>query len=92
MLRLYIWGYLNQVRSSRHLERACPRPRSALANAPARSRLTEKEIAYYLERLDIMDEAAAQGFDDQPKHREAFTAAIKTSVAARIDSFAGRRS
>ena len=27
MLRLYIWGYLNQVRSSRHLERACvPRP------------------------------------------------------------------
>jgi len=25
MLRLYIWGYLNQLRSSRHLERACPR-------------------------------------------------------------------
>ena len=25
MLRLYIWGYLNQVRSSRHLERACVR-------------------------------------------------------------------
>lgn len=25
MLRLYIWGYLNQVRSSRHLERACMR-------------------------------------------------------------------
>ncbi|WP_348626717.1 hypothetical protein [Methylocella silvestris] len=23
MLRLYIWGYLNQVRSLRHLERAC---------------------------------------------------------------------
>jgi len=23
MLRLYIWGYLNQVRSSRMLERAC---------------------------------------------------------------------
>jgi hypothetical protein len=38
---------------------------------------TEDEIAYYLERLDIMHEAVAQGFDDQPKHREAFTAAIK---------------
>jgi transposase len=25
MLRLYIWGYLNQVRSPRHLERACVR-------------------------------------------------------------------
>lgn len=25
MLRLYIWGYLNQVRSSRHLERSCRR-------------------------------------------------------------------
>jgi transposase len=23
MLRLYIWGHLNQIRSSRHLERAC---------------------------------------------------------------------
>jgi len=39
---------------------------------------SEKEIAYYLDRLDIMDEAVAQGFDDQPKHREAFTAAIET--------------
>ncbi|WP_352748379.1 hypothetical protein [Mesorhizobium sp. M0615] len=25
MLRLYIWGYLNQIRSSRHLERGCKR-------------------------------------------------------------------
>lgn len=25
MLRLYIWGYLNLVRSSRHLEKACVR-------------------------------------------------------------------
>jgi hypothetical protein len=63
-------------------------------NIPGADRLardvahTEKEIAYYLERLDIMDEAVAQGFDDQPKHREAFTA----SVAVRIDSLAGRRS
>jgi transposase len=30
MLRLYIWGYLNQVRSSRHLERACVRDMEAL--------------------------------------------------------------
>jgi hypothetical protein len=37
--------------------------------------VAEKEIAYYLERLDIMDEAVAQGFDDQPKHREASIAA-----------------
>ena len=39
---------------------------------------TEKEIAYYLERLDIIDEAVDQGFDDQPKHREAFTTAMET--------------
>lgn len=25
MLRLYLWGYPNQLRSSRHLERACVR-------------------------------------------------------------------
>jgi transposase len=30
MLRLYIWGYLNQVRSSRHLERACKRDLEAM--------------------------------------------------------------
>ena len=30
MLRLYVWGYLNQVRSSRHLERACVRDLEAL--------------------------------------------------------------
>ncbi len=30
MLRLYIWGYLNQIRSSRHLERACLRDLEAL--------------------------------------------------------------
>lgn len=30
MLRLYIWGYLNQVRSSRHLERACKRDLEAI--------------------------------------------------------------
>ena len=27
---------------------------------------TEKEIAYYLDRLDIMDETVAQGFEDKP--------------------------
>lgn len=37
---------------------------------------TEKEIAYYLNRLDIIDETVAQGFDDQPLHRENFSAAI----------------
>lgn len=30
LLRLYIWGYVNQVRSSRHLERACVRDLEAL--------------------------------------------------------------
>ena len=30
MLPLYVWGYLNQVRSSRHLERACVRDLEAL--------------------------------------------------------------
>ena len=30
MLSLYVWGYLNQVRSSRHLERACTRDLEAL--------------------------------------------------------------
>lgn len=143
MLRLYIWGYLNQTRSSRHLERACIRdleaiwllrrlrpdyrtiaafrhdnPEAIVAAAAAfiqfcreaglitgrlvaldgtkmravaspkniagAERLgrdlahTEKEIAYYLDRLDIIDEAVAQGFDDQPIHREAFADAIAT--------------
>jgi transposase len=127
MLRLYIWGYLNQVRSSRHLERACVRDLEALwlvrhlapdyrtitafrhdnpeaivrasaafiqfcrenglitgrqvaldgtkmqavaskKNIAGAERLardlahTEREIAYYLDRLDIIDESA-----DTPK-------------------------
>lgn len=33
---------------------------------------TEKEIVYYLDRLDIIDETVAQGFEDQPLHREGF--------------------
>ena len=155
MLRLYIWGYLNQIRSSRHLERACVRDLEALwllrqlapdyrtiaafrhdnpeaiveasaafiqfcrevglisgrlvaldgtkmrAVASPKSiagadRLardvahTEKEIAYYLDRLDIMDEGVAQGFDDQPKHRQAFTNAI-TSLNRRKDRLARRQ-
>ena len=138
MLRLYIWGYLNQARSSRHLERACVRDLEALwlmrrlapdyrtiaafrhdnpeaivaasaafvqfcrekglvggrtvaldgtkmravasaKNIAGAERLardvahTEREIAYYLDRLDAIDEQAAQGFDDQPAHRRAFT-------------------
>ena len=35
---------------------------------------TEKEIAYYLDRLDIIDETVAQGFEDQPLHREGLAA------------------
>lgn len=155
MLRLYIWGYLNQVRSSRHLERACVRDLEALwllrrlapdyrtiaafrhDNAEAivaasaafiqfcldrglitgrmvaldgtkmqavaspksiagAERLardiahTEKEIAYYLHRLDVMDEAVAQGLDDQPAHRQAFTDAIAT-LARRKDRLTRRQ-
>ncbi|WP_455874747.1 hypothetical protein [Rhizobium yanglingense] len=37
---------------------------------------TETEVAYYLDRLDIMDETVAQGFEDQPLHGENFAAAI----------------
>lgn len=135
MLRLYIWGYLNQVCSSRHLEKACVRDLEALwlmrrlapdyctiaafrhdnpeaiivasaafiqfcreqgliggrmvaldgtkmpavaspktiagAERLARDTAhTEKEIAYYLDRLDIIDNTVAQGFDDQPLHRQ----------------------
>ena len=141
MLRLYIWGYLNQVRSSRHLERACVRDLEAMwllrrmspdyrtiaafrhdnpdaiiaasaafiqfcreqglvggrivaldgskmravaspKNIAGAERLardiahTEKEIAYYLDRLDIIDESVSSGLDDQPLHREGFKAAI----------------
>lgn len=141
MLRLYIWGYLNQMRSSRGLERACARDLEALwlmrrlapdyrtiaafrhdnpeaivrtsaafvqfcreqglvggrmvaldgtkmravaspKNIAGTERLardvahTEREIAYYLDRLDAMDEQVAQGVGDQPVHREAFGDAI----------------
>lgn len=133
-LRLYIWGYLNQVRSSRMLERSCVRDLEALwllrrlapdyrtiaafrhdnpeaivrtsaafiqfcreqglvggrmvaldgtkiravaspKNIAGAERLardiahTEGEIAYYLDRLDVMDEQVAKGFDDQPALR-----------------------
>ena len=155
MLRLYMWGYLNQARSSRHLERACVRDLEALwlmrrlapdyrtiaafrhdnpeaiiaasaafiqfcreqgliggrmaaldgtkmravaspKNIAGAERLardiahTEKEIAYYLDRLDIIDEAVAQGFGDQPLHREGFKAAI-ASLQRRKDRLARRQ-
>ncbi len=155
MLRLYIWGYLNQIRSSRFLERACVRdleamwllrqvapdyrtiaafrhdnPEAIIAASAAFIRFcreaglisgrlvavdgtkmravaspkniagadrlardlahTEKEITYYLDRLDIMDEAVGQGFDDQPKHRQAFTDAI-ASLNRRKDRLARRK-
>ena len=155
MLRLYIWGYLNQVRSSRHLERACARDLEALwlmrrlapdyrtiaafrhdnpeaiiaasatfvqfcreqgliggrllaldgtkmravaspKNIAGAERLardiahTEKEIAYYLDRLDIIDETVTQGFDDQPLHRENFSAAI-ASLKRRKDRLVRRQ-
>jgi transposase len=141
LLRLYIWGYLNQVRSSRNLERACLRDLEAMwlmcrltpdyrtiaafrhdnpeaiisasatfvqfcraqrliggrvvaldgtkmravaspKNIAGAERLArdlehaEKEIAYYLDRLDIIDETVTQGFDDQPLLRDNFSAAI----------------
>jgi transposase len=154
MLRLYVWGYLNQVRSSRHLERACVRDLEALwlmrrlapdyrtiaafrhdnpeaivradaafvqfcreglvgghtvaldgtkmraaaspKNIAGAERLTrdlahtEREIAYYLDRLDAIDEQVAQGFDDQPAHREAFAGAI-ASLKRRKDRLARRQ-
>jgi hypothetical protein len=51
---------------------------------------TEKEIAYYLDRLDIIDETVAQGFEDQPLHRENFAAAI-ASLERRQDRLVRRR-
>jgi transposase len=155
MLRLYIWGYLNQVRSSRHLERACVRDLEALwllrklspdyrtiaafrhdnpeaivascaafiqfcreaglitgrlvaldgtkmravassKNIAGAERLardlahTEKEIAYYLDRLDIIDEAVTQGCDDQPLHRQAFREAV-VSLQRRKDRVVRRQ-
>lgn len=155
MLRLYIWGYLNQVRSSRLLERACSRdleaiwlmrrlapdyrtiaafrhdnPEAIVAASAAFVRFcreqgliggrmvaldgtkmravaspkniagaehlardiahTEKEITYYLDRLDIIDETVAQGFADQPLHREGFSAAI-ASLQRRKDRLARRQ-
>lgn len=145
ILRLYIWGYLNQVRSSRHLERACVRDLEALwlmrrlapdyrtiaafrhdnpeaiiaasaafvrfcreqgliggrvvavdgtkmravaspKNIAGADRLardiahTEKEIAYYLDRLDIIDETVAQGFDDHP---DCIPATVRSAIARR---------
>ncbi len=155
MLKLYIWGYLNQVRSSRMLERACARDLEALwlmrrlapdyrtiaafrhdnpeaivrtsaafvqfcreqglvggrmvaldgtkmravaspKNIAGAERLardiahTEKEIGYYLDRLDIIDETVAQGYEDQPLHREGFRAAI-ASLQRRKDRLARRQ-
>jgi hypothetical protein len=148
-------GCLNQLRSSRHLERACTRDLEALwllkklapdyrtidafrhdnpaaivaagaafiqfcldsglitgpmvaldgtkmraiaspKNIAGAERLgrdlahTEKEVAYYLDRLDAMDEAVAQGFDDQPVHRQAFTDAI-AALGRRKDRLARRQ-
>ncbi|MFC0204463.1 transposase [Novosphingobium soli] len=62
------------------MERRCGRSQAqrispALSVSRGTSR-TEKEIAYYLDRLDIIDETVSQGFDDQPLHRENFKAAI----------------
>ena len=51
---------------------------------------TEKEIAYYLDRLNIIDETVIQGFDDQPLHRENFKAAI-ASLQRRKDRLVRRQ-
>ena len=155
MLRLYIWGYLNQVRSSRLLERACHRDLEALwlmrrltpdyrtiaafrhdnpeaivaasakfvqfcrshgliggqivaldgtkmravaspKNIAGAERLardlahTEREISYYLDRLDSIDEQVEQGFSDKPAHREAFQGAV-AALQRRRDRLARRQ-
>ncbi|MDB5407679.1 MAG: transposase family protein [Rhodospirillales bacterium] len=51
---------------------------------------TEKEIAYYLDRLDAIDEAVTQGFDNQPAHWQAFTDAIG-SLTRRKERLARRQ-
>lgn len=51
---------------------------------------TEREIAYYLDRLDVIDEQVTQGFDDQPAHRETFAGAI-ASLKRRKDRLARRQ-
>jgi hypothetical protein len=51
---------------------------------------TEKEIAFYLDRLDTIDETAAQGFEDQPLHRQAFGEAV-ASLQRRKDRLARRQ-
>src|SRR6266702_2697523 len=50
----------------------------------------EKEIAYYLHRLDIIDETVARGYDDQPLHRENFKAAV-SALHRRKDRLAKRQ-
>lgn len=37
---------------------------------------TEREISYYLERLDSIDEQVERGFSDKPAHRDAFRGAV----------------
>ena len=51
---------------------------------------TQREIAYYLDRLDVIDEQGAQGFDDQPAYQEAFAGAI-ASLKRRNDRLARRQ-
>lgn len=53
---------------------------------------TEKEIAYYLDRLDIMDEAVARASTISPSIARRSVPRSRPSVAAGIDWFAGRRS
>lgn len=70
-----------------------PSPARRISPAPSASRgtsHTEKEIAYYLDRLDIIDETVARGFDDQPLHRENFKAAI-ASLERRKDRLIKRQ-
>jgi transposase len=141
MIKLYIWGYLNQIRSSRQLERACLRDLEAIwllrrltpdyrtiaafrhdnpdaivgvsaafidfckdyglvrgntvsldgtkmkavasaKNIAGKDRLerdiahTEKEIAYYLDRLDIADQQSHLANVDNQSQREAFAGAV----------------
>jgi hypothetical protein len=51
---------------------------------------TEREIAYYLDRLQVMDEQIAKGFGDRPAHRGSFGAAI-ASLERRTDRLVERQ-
>lgn len=68
---------------------ACPKNIAGAERLARDIAHTEKEIAYYFERLDIIDETVAQGFDDRPLNRVTFSAAI-ASLKRRKDRLVRR--